>query len=83
MAKVFKIIQTENNREFELFGASLVTNDNHVALSYAGPRTVCGIQLDGDDGIASGDTFEGEITCISCYRIIVEIKSIRNWQRRT
>ncbi len=76
MAQVFQMIATDENDPY--FDASIVNGDYHAKISYAGPRTVCGFQLDGDDGVAGGKPIKGFITCSGCLSIVREIKSMRN-----
>jgi hypothetical protein len=82
MANVVKIIATnESDRHFE---PELLNSDWHGVVSYGlGPRTVCGIQLEGDDGYAGGESKRGFITCPACLGIVREIKAIQHWQPRT
>ena len=78
MAKVFQMIASDpGNRHFE---SQIVNGAWHAFLSYAGPSTVCGIQLDGDDGLMPGPGKEGKVTCAVCRAIIAEIQSIRDWK---
>ncbi len=69
------IITDADNRHFE---PGLINGDWHASLSIDN-RTVCGIQLDGDDGYA-GEAAEGVVTCPICLVIIEEIKAMRNWK---
>lgn len=77
MATVFQFIATD--AEHENFESELLNGDWHVGLSLDN-RTVCGIQLDGDDGYAAGPEKTGVVTCPICLCIIDEIKGIRNWK---
>lgn len=77
MAKVFQIIATSS----EGLAEEAVQNGTwHAAISSDAPRTVCGIQLEGDDGIASGPDKEGKVTCQTCRKLIDQIQSIKNWR---
>ena len=78
MAQVFQIIATdESHKHFE---REQVENGYwHVRL-YVMNTTLCGIQLDGDDGISAGQSIQGIVTCPICHSIIQEVKSIRNWK---
>jgi hypothetical protein len=79
MAKVFQIVATnENDQHFE---EQLINGEYHAALDPE--RTFCGIQLDGDDGYASGEIISGVVTCALCAKVIIAAKRIRNWQPRT
>lgn len=77
MAKVIQIIPSgEINKHFE---PDLIDGLWHVVVATAGPRTLCGIQLDGDDGIMGGEEQVGRVTCQTCRNLIKEVKAIRNW----
>lgn len=78
MANVFQMIAT--NREHPRFEESIVNSDFHISTSSDEGRTLCGIQLDGDDGVAPGETIQGVVTCPSCYGTIEEIKAIKKWR---
>ncbi len=78
MARVFQMVITNKNEPF--FERETVDGSFHVEISYAGPRTLCGIQLDGDDGIAAGPEIQGRVTCFGCLSIISEIKKLRKWR---
>lgn len=78
MAEVFTLIATDIEDLY--FDENLIDGTYHVAINHAAPRTACGIQLDGDDGIARGYTVSGKITCQSCALVVREIKAIRDWQ---
>lgn len=77
MAKVIQMVATNPNDRH--FAGDLVNDLWHLPIATAGPRTLCGIQLDGDDGVAGGDEKEGRVTCLVCQGTIREIKAIRNW----
>jgi hypothetical protein len=78
MANVFQIIATD--KYHPSFETDIVNVDYHAEISTAGPRTVCGIQLDGEDGVAAGPTKAGPVTCPLCHSIIKEIKAMRKWE---
>lgn len=82
MAEIVQIIATnKSDRNFE---PQIVNDDWHGVISYGlGPRTVCGIQLEGDDGYTGGESKNGFITCHVCLGIVREIKAIQRWQPRT
>jgi hypothetical protein len=72
MSKVIKIIATnENDKNFE---AQLVNDEWHGFIEFPEMRTICGIQLQGDDGYAGSDEADGNITCGICTGIIEAIK---------
>lgn len=72
MAKIFQIVESEDD--------SLLNEWWHVAVSYPWAHTVCGVQLEGDDGVVAGKEKNGIATCPVCIGIIEEIKAIRNWR---
>ena len=74
MAKVTKFIEADEE------GISL--DEWHAVVSYPYPRTVCGLQLEGEDGERHLPEVEGRVTCGTCLREIEQIKSIRNWKPR-
>lgn len=78
MARVFRMIATD--RDHDYFEPSLIDGTYHVATIYGGPRTLCGIQLDGDDGVDGGEEVEGPVTCHGCLLLIREIKAIENYE---
>jgi hypothetical protein len=77
MAKVFQIVAS--GEDSLRFADDLVNGDWHADLRLTN-TTVCGIQLDGDDGVTPGRSKEGEVTCLTCRSIIEEIQSIKNWR---
>ncbi len=77
--RVFQMVAT--NECHPHFDRSLIDELYHAYLGYAGPRTVCGIQLDGDDGVAPGPDEEGFVTCPQCACIIEEIQRMENWRK--
>jgi len=78
MARVFQMIATD--RDHECFEPPLIDGTYHVEAKYHGPRTLCGIQLDGDDGVAGGEVIEGPVTCRGCLLLIREIKAIKKYE---
>ena len=79
MADVFQIIAVDI--EHPWFEPDLVENGFwHAAYSIDDPRTICGIQLVGEDGISAGPTKKGKVTCPTCRNIIAQIQSIKNWR---
>lgn len=52
----------------------------HVGISTSHPITLCGIQLEGEDGITVGPEKEGRVTCPICRRVIEQVQSIKNWK---
>ena len=80
MATVFQIISTgEYTGVF--FDSDLVESGYwHAGDSVDDPRTICGVQLVGEDGIAAGPTKEGKVTCPTCRKIIKQIQAIKNWR---
>ncbi len=56
------------------YEANIVTDHWHGVLSYAGPRTICGIQLDNEDGYGPSPSQKDKpVTCPHCITIINEI----------
>lgn len=78
MAEVFQLITTDINNKWH--EDALIDGTWHVDYSYDGTRrTLCGVQLDGDDGIGPGPSRKGRVTCILCRGVIQQIKAIKNW----
>lgn len=78
MATVVQIIATnENDPHFE---ANMVNNDWHAMYFIDAPRTVCGVQLEGDDGYAPGPEKSGRVTCEACRIALDQIQSIKRWR---
>ena len=80
MAKIVQIEATNpNDRNFE---PTIVEADEWHAIMSAGGciRTVCGIQLEGDDGYHSGPERKGRVTCQMCRSILEDIQSIKGWR---
>jgi hypothetical protein len=71
---VFQMIATD--RDHLYFEEAMIDGTYHVEVSHAGPRTLCGIQLDGDDGVAGGQRIEGKVTCLGCLSVIRDIKAM-------
>ena len=78
MAQVFQMIAID--RDHLHFEPDIVDETYHVAVEYSGSRTLCGIQLDGEDGVAGGEVIEGPVTCRGCLLLIREVKAIRNYE---
>lgn len=80
VAEVFQIVAT--NTEDRHFEPDLVLSGAwHAATSAgAGIRTICGIQLEGDDGYSGGPTKQGRVTCNRCRALIADIQAIKNWK---
>lgn len=78
MAKVVQIIATDEKHPH--FEPGIINKNWHAVVCYGiGPRTVCGIQLEGEDGYIGGETQDRRVTCLQCRGIIREIQAIRNW----
>ena len=74
MARVIKILDSNVSND--------VSDEWHCVCSYPYPRTACGIQLEGEDGIVVSPEVSGYVTCGTCQRVIAEMKSVRNWKPR-
>ena len=72
MAKVIQIIESDED--------ALVDGKWHAALIYPYPHTICGVQLEGEDGVVPSDEKDGKVTCTGCRTIIEEIQQIKNWR---
>ena len=80
MAKIVQIVATDpDNPNFE---ADLAEAGTWHAIATAGDavRTVCGVQLEGDDGYGPGDDKEGKVTCQLCRSILADIQAIKGWR---
>ena len=77
MARVFQIIATD--AEHEHFEPQILDSGWHSGIVHDDFRTVCGIQMAGEDGYCAGDEVEGRVTCPICRLIIGQIKKIRSW----
>ena len=78
MAKVLKLIATDiDNRHFE---SGLIDGKWHGVMRYPELRTICGVQLDGDDGIGATEQREGRVTCPLCRGMLRELQAIKNWE---
>lgn len=75
MARVIQIIEHDE-------GSHIVDGLWHAIVNFPYPRTVCGLQLEGEDGCVTSPEIEGRVTCGTCQREIEQIKSIRNWKPR-
>jgi hypothetical protein len=79
MARVFQIVAT--NQQDSHFEKDIVDSGEwHAGISYDAPRTICGIQLEGDDGYAQGPEKSGRVTCQTCRTIIEQVQRIRAWK---
>jgi len=79
MVRVFKFVPTEEWVD-RVNLSELINDDLHTSISYTESQTLCGIQLDAEDGIKPGECINGPVTCAICLSIIEEIKSIRKWR---
>lgn len=80
MATVFQMIVSNKNARHHYAAVSVVDEKWHAAFSVGSPKTVCGIQLEGDDGVVSGPEKEGRVTCPTCRAVIEQIQNIKNWR---
>jgi len=79
MAKVIQVVATDKNHQ--CYDSKIVDDAYwHASYSVDDIRTICGMQLAGEDGIAPGPTREGTVTCPTCRKILSEIQSIKNWR---
>lgn len=80
MADILKLVDL--NKDHPMYERSVVEDgDWHAFIGLGGDlRTVCGIQLDGDDGYGPGPVHKGPVTCDHCRTVIVQIKKMRNWR---
>lgn len=74
MARVIKIIDADES--------NYVSDEWHLVCGYPYPRTACGIQLEGEDGVVTSPEATGYVTCGICQRVIEEMKSVRSWKPR-
>lgn len=72
MARIIQIIRADDE--------SIITEEWHAVKAFPYNSTVCGLQLEGEDGVETSKEISGVVTCGTCYRIIEEIKSIRGWK---
>jgi len=75
MARVIQIIAADDD--------NYVSDKWHCVCGYPYPRTACGYQMEGEDGVVTSPEKEGVATCGTCQRIIQEIKAIRAWKPRS
>lgn len=82
MANVFQIVRNEDASETEMryFDESLVAESWHASVSVSHPMTLCGIQLEGEDGVMAGPSKSGRVTCAVCRAYLEQVQSIRNWK---
>lgn len=79
MAKVVQIITTDSSHSH--YEPDIIEGDWHATMGCCDAhRTVCGIQLEGDDGYGPSDEREGKVTCPICRNIIEEIQQIKRWR---
>lgn len=79
MARVFQIVAID--RQHKHFEANIVdAGEWHIGILIDGPRTACGIQLDGDDGYSAGPEKSGRVTCNTCRALIEQVQRIRAWK---
>jgi hypothetical protein len=72
MAKVIQIVESDED--------ALVDGEWHAILMYPYQHTVCGVQLEGEDGVMASPERNGKVTCTGCRRTIDEIQKIKNWK---
>jgi hypothetical protein len=78
MAQVFQFVATGEDvphADLSVVGGGVW----HVA----GPidnHSLCGTQMDGDDGYMPGPAKSGRVTCWQCREIIAAVKKIRGWE---
>ena len=78
MADVVQVIATDRNHpDFE---EGIVNGDWHATLCVDAVRTVCGIQLEGDDGYGPSDSKQGKVTCPLCRSILGQVQNIKRWR---
>ena len=78
MAAVFQIIATSDQGLCE--DGIVGTGEWHAGISVDAPRTLCGVQLEGDDGYGPGPEKEGKVTCRTCRSVLAQVQSIRKWK---
>jgi hypothetical protein len=65
--KVFKFKATDRtNKHFD----DSIVDDGRTHAALNGERTLCGIQMDGDDGYTPGEFVNEELTCALCLRVV-------------
>lgn len=72
MATIIQIIESDE--------PGLVDEEWHAVTVYPYPHTVCGVQLEGEDGVMESESKQGKVTCHVCRAIIEEIQAIKKWQ---
>ncbi len=77
MATVFQMVATNEAGGSESFVAD---GEWHAGISVDDPRTVCGIQCNGEDGYEPGPEKKGRVTCKVCRNILNQIQSIKGWK---
>lgn len=80
MATVVQIVATDADHPY--FDADLTCSEDWHAVTVAGDtyRTVCGVQLEGNDGYAPDNRKQGRVTCEMCRLILEDIQSIKRWR---
>lgn len=78
MATVFQIVATNENGLSET--GIVGTGEWHASVSIDDPRTVCGIQLMGEDGYCAGPDKQGRVTCGICRSVIEQVQAIKQWK---
>lgn len=69
---VVQIVTLDSDAKY--YESNIITDHWHGILSYSGPRTICGIQLDNEDGYGPGvPQMASRVTCSHCITIINEI----------
>jgi hypothetical protein len=74
MARIIQIIEADDS--------NYVSDEWHCVCAYPYPRTACGYQLEGEDGVVASPEIEGHVTCGTCQRVIEDMQSVRNWKPR-
>lgn len=80
MATVVKFAATNAmNKHYE---DNIVDAGQWHAFITAGddPRTICGIQMNGEDGYAPLHEKNGKVTCMTCRSLLEAYQSIKNWK---
>jgi hypothetical protein len=77
MAQVFQFVAT--GEDVPHADLSMIDGSWHVAEPIES-RSLCGIQMDGDDGYAPGENKNGRVTCHHCRKIIETVQQIEDWR---
>lgn len=78
MAEVLRLVATDRGNPG--FDEHLIDGSWHATYIPDAWRTVCGVQLEGDDGIGPGSSKQGRVTCDQCRNILEQIQSIKSWR---